>query len=69
MNAATAAKETRKAIKAEGINPKGMVRVINTSYTTEVEVDFSRVYGEAQTNMEDFINNLEDDGTFSWNII
>ncbi len=67
MRAAQAAQSLRNTIKKLGINPKGMVRVISTDYTTEIEVDLAGIYEEDVYQIEQAINDL-DSVNFSWNV-
>lgn len=67
MTAAQAAAKVRNAIKKSGNNPRGCVRVVNSDYTTEVEVDLRGIYGEPREMIDDVINNLPA-GDFSWNV-
>lgn len=68
MNAADAAREVRKAIKQQGINPRGMVSLHSTDYTTEVSVCLRGVYGENLEAIEDLIDSLPYQTNFSWHV-
>jgi len=68
MTAKQAAAKTRAAIKAAGVNPKGMVRIVKSDYTTEVEVDLLGIYGECRLDIESAINGIGYSDLFSWNV-
>lgn len=68
MAAAEAAKAVRKAMKSAGVDPKGNVRVRNLPYETLLEVDLRGIYGEALWAIEAAIDEIDDDGSFSWEV-
>ncbi len=68
MNATQAANRVRQIIRKTGTDPKGMCRVINTDYTTEVEVNLRHIPLEKRDEVEETINNLDCSGNFTWNV-
>lgn len=68
MNASQAAEKVRQAIKKAGFKPKGMVRVINNDYVTEIEVDLRGIYGESRILIEEAIRAIEYNPNYSWNV-
>jgi len=67
MTAAQAAQKVRNAIRKTGTDPKGLVRVINTGYTTEVDVDMKWLDEDAEYKVFQVINEIDGAGGFAWN--
>jgi hypothetical protein len=68
MTASQAAAKVRQAIKRTGNDPRGMVSVRNTDYTTEVIVQLRGVYGEQRNEIEEVIDSIDAEGRFSWDV-
>jgi len=68
MNIRQSAAKVRSILKTNGVNPKGLVRVRNHDFFAELTVDLRGIYGDTKFDIEDAINDIEDDGTFDWNV-
>ena len=66
-SAAYVANQVRKFIRQAGVSPTGRVRVINTDYTTDVQVDLRGVPN--RSDVEDKINTLPSNPSFSFDIL
>lgn len=67
--AAQTAANIRKEIRKLGINPKGMVRVCNTDYTTDIEINLRGLTCEDCYEIESYINELQDSDLYGFDII
>jgi len=66
MNANQVAQKIRNEIKKTGTNPKGMVSVRNTDYSTMIEFNLRGLYGEDLERVEDFINDLPESDEYGF---
>ena len=66
MKASQAAQLVRNAIRKTGVNPKGMVSVRNTDYTTEIEVNLRGLTEDQEYEVSAVINSIGDSEFFSW---
>jgi len=67
MTASQAASKVRNAIKKTGTNPKGLVSVRNTDFTTELEIDLRYLSEDDRDNVCLVIDEIEE-SDFSFNV-
>ncbi len=69
LSAADAARIIRREIKKRGYNPKGMVHVAATDYTTEVCVHLRGLRPESVDEITDYIDEMGNSRNYFWNVV